>query len=98
MGLWPVNVAFDCTTQCGTHLCEEMQTMDAFIGYGGAGQPPPWLISIGPDLIARDARTGDVFDPKSQGYEQDWDWFEDGSGRAWRLSIRSGVATIVRDE
>lgn len=98
MGMYAVDVIFDCVTTCGVHLSERIQTMDAFIGYGGPGQTPPALIKIGPDLLATDAMTGKVFDPQALGYEQDWEWFEDNLGRTWRVTIRGGAATITRDE
>jgi hypothetical protein len=98
MGFYAVDVIFDCTATCGVHLDERIQTMDAFIGYEGPGPMPPALIKIGPDLLATDARTGEVFDPVARGYDQDWEWFEDSQGRTWRVTIRAGAVTIQRDE
>ena len=98
MGLYAVDVIFDCTTTCGVQLAERIQTMDAFIGYQGPGPMPPALIKIGPDLLATDAKTGEVFDPVTRGYDRDWEWFEDSIGRTWRVTVRDSVATVERDE
>ena len=82
----------------GRDIFDPEANVDAFIGYQGPGPMPPALIKIGPDLLATDAKTGEVFDPVTRGYDRDWEWFEDSIGRTWRVTVRDSVATVERDE
>jgi hypothetical protein len=94
MGLYAVDIDIDCIADDGTPLKFTEQVMDAFIGYGGKGEPPPCVITIKQDRLARKP-DGSVFDPVEMGYEYNDELILGPDYQIWRIVVEQGAVTVL---
>jgi len=71
MGMYCVDFLFECAADDGVDLTGVTgQEMDAFIGYGGAGEVPPSVLRVCADRVVRSASDGAPYDPESAGNQE----------------------------